>query len=138
MVDFGPNESANIYADTVVLMQIECQGCGTEFEVCLSDNQMSRYRHAALRVGEDATKEQVAAAMKEATLEHAIKTREIHYGDPPNTGCCGAGATMNSIPVRVLQFWRRDQTSAHGGWLRESELEVEVTPDWATDTSLLD
>jgi hypothetical protein len=46
----------------------------------------------------------------------------IHYGDPPNSGCCPAGATMNCIDLRVLQFWAR----AGSTWVRSPELEIEL------------
>lgn len=29
----------------------------------------------------------------------------LHYGDPPNTGCCLSGASMNSEPRRILEYW---------------------------------
>ena len=34
-----------------------------------------------------------------------ILTHELHYGDPPNDGCCDAGPTMNSVPHRVIEYW---------------------------------
>lgn len=100
--DFDPQEAANIYAPHAVLLLIECQGCGTEFKVCMTDSVFDRKK-----------------------LPDLIEADEIHYGDPPNTGCCPAGPTMNSIPLRVLECWRR--------WngRRMPELERAIACDWA-------
>ena len=54
--------------------------------------------------------------------------REFEYGDPPNLGCCSAGPTMNSVPLRVHEFWRRE---SYGEWKRISEKEKEVECEWA-------
>ena len=109
--DFAPNASANIYAQQILLLLIECQNCGAEFKVCMSSDLMD------LPHG----------------LAYAVESDEIHYGDPPNAGCCGAGSTMNSVPRRVLEFW--DKYDADGDFLwdarRRPELECEIGCDWA-------
>lgn len=114
--EFSPRVSANIYADEVVLLLIECQSCGTEFKVCMSDDQMSRAMRSYGR-------EKPAPS-----LTRLVQDGEIHYGDPPNAcpGECAAGSTMNSVPVRVLEFWRRSMLE----WERVPELERGVWPDW--------
>jgi hypothetical protein len=66
----------------------------------------------------------------EMPLAEAVKAREIKYGDPPNVGCCAVGASMSSIPVRVLEFWRRQDLLA-SAWERVPQLEIDVVPDWA-------
>ena len=46
----------------------------------------------------------------------------IHYGDPPrhhSENQC-IGDTMNSEPLRILQFWKRDG----GEWERMNEYEI--------------
>lgn len=110
--DFEPGCTADIYANEVVLLQIECQACGYPFDVCISWP----------RVGVNGN----GAYINEPLDEDAIQA--LHYGDPPN-GCCGIGATMNSIPRRVLQFWRRTELS----WGRVPELEVPIDCDWWDD-----
>jgi len=118
--DFSPRENANIYADEVVLMLIQCQDCEKEYKVCLSLSTMGRFNRA------DPEKPY-------PSLAERIETREIHYGDPPNNcgeGCC-AGATMSSVPVRVLEFWRRPEKGCNKE--RVPELERDVWPDWMTD-----
>lgn len=101
--EFAPKECSNIYAREVALVRIACQGCGNGFQVCLS------------------------AGLGDVLLSKLVETRELHYGDPPNIDCCAAGPSMNSIPQRVLQFWR----AAEFSWHRVPELEVDITPDWA-------
>lgn len=99
--DFAPNEGANIYAEEIALLRIRCQNCGHEFDVAMSTCAMDR-------------------AFKRPSLEAMIRDGSIHYGDPPNAGCCPSGPTMNSEPVRVLQFWRRK------GWDPERVPELEI------------
>jgi len=111
-VDFAPNESANIYACEVVLVLIICQSCNHEFSVCYSQDQYS-------------------IAESTRSLASYIKDHDLHYGDPPNADCCAAGPTMNSVPIRVLEFW--SQESVKEGWKRHSEFELDIQPDWWTD-----
>lgn len=107
-VEFSPRETANIYAVEAALVLIECQGCEREFKVCFS---RSRYERA----------------MSARTLSSFIRGRDLHYGDPPNIGCCPAGPTMNSVPRRVLEYWHDCDLE----WKRDRELEVEISPEWA-------
>lgn len=111
-VAFSPREIANIYARECVLLLIACQDCGREFPVCMSWDLMDQVRH------------------REERLAEQIKKREIHYGDPPNIYCCPAGPTMNSVPRRVLEFWRMGDNHE---WVRDGALEVDVVPEWARD-----
>ncbi len=107
--EFGPRESANIYADEAALLHIECQSCGHPFRVCMTWCWSDR----ALR--------------KVAPLSERVK--DLHYGDPPNINCCGAGPTMNSEPKRVLQFWRRESHE----WARDASLEIAIDCPWADE-----
>jgi hypothetical protein len=116
-VEFSVKQNANIYADEVVLLRIACQACHTEFDVCMSSSYMDRWY------------QQYAFGRIARTLAEQIVQSEIHYGDPPNSGCCGVGATMNSVPRQVLQYWMRDPDKF--GMKRAEEYEVEITPDWA-------
>jgi hypothetical protein len=78
--DFHPRRAANIYAREVALLLIECQACGAEFHVCMSDR---------------------------GGVAEAIRDGSLHYGDPPNVRCCEAGPSMNCIDVRVMEYWHR-------------------------------
>ena len=53
----------------------------------------------------------------------------LHYGDPPNMGCCPAGPTMSSIPREVLEMWVRGDA---GGirWVRSPDHEGPVDCEW--------
>ncbi len=97
---FSPNAVANIYATQCCLLLIECQGCGLLFEVAISYSKFHNKEN----------------------LENLVKTNRIHYGDPPNVGCCDIGLSMNSIPKKILEFWYKES----GFWSRNLELEIEV------------
>ncbi len=109
--DFTADETADIYVDECVLMLIRCQNCGQEFHVCLSNNKSYSQYEGNSNLGE------------------LIKRKEIHYGDPPNIGCCPSGPTMNSVPVKILEYWTRHQLQ----WLRNESFEIDVLPSWATE-----
>lgn len=98
---FSP-ELLHYPASSAALILISCQWCEEKFQVALSDT--------------------------EKDLVQAARSRTLRYGDPPDTDCCSVGPTMNSIPLRVLQFWQRDQD---GAWRREGALEQELDCSWA-------
>lgn len=107
---YGPFEVsclADIYADEAALVLIRCQGCQTPFNVAFS-------RHTAT---EDYRAKVAGVAPR--SLADRIIDGSLHYGDPPNIGCCPAGPTMNSVPVHVGQYWRRIK----GEWYRDASLE---------------
>lgn len=101
-----PELCADIYAREVALLEIACQGCERRFRV-----QVSVSAHDFLRAHD--------AAM---TLESLITTGIIHYGDPPNVGCCPSGPTMSANDLRVLEYWRHTD----GAWSRIAGLEVSL------------
>lgn len=81
-----PSEVNCIYASEVCFYTIKCQSCGYMFLVCSV--------HSFLNNG----------ALHERLMDHGL-----HYGDPPNIGCCPAGPTMNSDPLEVVSFWSREK-----------------------------
>lgn len=99
---FVPEDVADIYAKEAVLLEIACQACARVFHVCMT-------------LG--------AVSMAESTLALQVKTGTIHYGDPPNVGCCPSGVTMNSVPKRVLEFWRKTEQC---NWRRARKLEIGI------------
>lgn len=109
---FSPKRAANIYAKQVVLLRIRCQGCQHRFDVCMSWSQKDSVMYGI------------------HPLEKQISEGSIHYGDPPNIGCCPAGPTMNSEPVRVLQYWTANK---FGDWRRDQDMEVDIPCDWMED-----
>ena len=80
--EFTHERCPDIYANTVVLMQIACQDCGKRFQV------------------------QMASGWDNP---HRLPPKKWHYGDPPRHGC--AGDTMNCEDVAVLEVWQRGNMS---------------------------
>lgn len=105
---FEPRMVPDIYAREAILMLIHCQNCETEFEVSLTSG-IDGYVFLGTMF----------------PLADRIKSGTVHYGDPPNTNCCPVGPSMNSVPVKVLQYWRRDYDKTFA-WERVASLELEI------------
>lgn len=103
--DFAPDESHNIYAKQVALVEIACQDCGRRFKVTFSSTP----------VWDEALK-----GMPKDWLVRRVENKSLHYGDPPNAGCCPCGPTMNCEDLQVLEFWEQ----AGFEWRRRPELEI--------------
>ena len=99
--DFHPSEIANIYANEVILMEIECQGCGYKFDVCMSWHPY---------MSEHTGFSQMLKFAKERNIDWLP-----NYGDPPNIGCCPSGPTMSSTAVKILESWSRNRFD----WVKE-------------------
>jgi len=108
--EFHPDVISSFYAHEVALLQIECQNCGHEFVVCVAQD------------GSDLASFHLVGR-EPVRLSEAIQ--QIHYGDPPNIGCCASGPSMNSIPRKVLQFWEHGPHTNYE-WRRVPRLEVEI------------
>lgn len=120
---FEPKRSANIHIGEIALAEITCQECKRRFRVAFS-----------------------IVNFREQTIAEAIQNKTLHYGDPPrhdgsmDPHRCGAGASMNSEPRRVLEYWRRhDQRYVEGNritntayfeWVRDPSLEIDIQPEW--------
>lgn len=103
----------DVYADEAALLLIACQGCGMQFQAAMALNLMDRLIAARLR----------NLTSSAPTLADQIADKTIHYGDPPNVRCCGAGPTMNCIDLRVLEYWRRGDMRE---WERVPALEIAI------------
>lgn len=110
--EFHPSQLSDIYAEKCALIKIACQNCGQEFKVAYSQNRYSILNIIATNSG-----------MEFHDLEELIKNGSLHYGDPPNTGCCSAGATMNCEDIEVLEYWYRDENC---NWVRNTNLEISL------------
>ena len=108
---FAPNEVADIYAHDVALVRIKCQACGERFKVVFS---WQRHEMGTSEDGKFWVRNQPE-----------IDPTGLHYGDPPNA-CCASGATMNSVPLKVLEWWHRENMA----WMRVPEKEVEIDCAW--------
>lgn len=114
--NFHPDRVANIYAVEVALAEVSCQGCGKTFLVAFS--------------GVDAT---------EMVVSKAIRSKSLHYGDPPNVQCCDAGPSMNSVRRKVHEYWSRHERKYLEGnqilddaflrWKRDPSLEIDIFND---------
>ena len=135
--DFSPNLVAFIYAKEAALVLIQCQACAREFQVAFSEINANDRLHDGER--KHTTK-----------IAELIAESRLHYGDPPNVKCCSAGATMNSVPVRVLEYWYKPIIRGEGmgphpklpnlevitdirafEFTRDHALELDILPDWA-------
>lgn len=87
---FNP-EMCGVYAKYIAYMEIACQSCDKRFEVASEVDMMS-------------VREPVRPTLAgKSSAWHCIGS--FHYGDPPAHGCIGD--TMNSIPIRVIEFWEK-------------------------------
>lgn len=106
---FDPDNSADIYADEVVLCKIRCQSCGRAFLAAMSSDSAW------------------CGATGDLTVLERVVKQTLHYGDPPNVLCCMAGPTMNSVMDRVVEAWRKNRKSWE--WERSPEHEVDFDVD---------
>lgn len=116
-VEFHPRHTG-VYDTVVVLFEIKCQQCARKFRVAREFDTFDMMRLSGqMPPPEDA---QFAERLG----------RFLHWGDPPRHGGedCPAGDTMNSIPVRVLQWWVKSRAGSFA-WERKPEFEVEIPED---------
>ena len=139
---FAPNKIANIYSGETALAEVTCQCCKRIFRVAFSEINWNAERIAVCRPLNPGVPE---VHWKSARISDAIRSRTLHFGDPPNV-CCHAGATMNSEPRRVIEYWHRKDPQytqrkgnvtlitdmAYHTWTRDSSFEVDIRPDWVT------
>jgi len=120
---FSPALTANIYADEAVLVRIECQGCAHAFDVAFTSPAASR------PIAPDDT-----CFRRHPMLCDYIVAGQLHYGDPPNIECCDAGASMNSVPRIVLEYWYKPYAMGEGkgcSWPSGLNLDNPTHRDWA-------
>jgi len=108
---FHPDMASNIYAKQVILMEICCQNCGESFYVEMN----------WLDWGDRPSfKELLERFFMKRKEDNAEERCYIHYGDPPRHDCIGD--TMNSEPIRILEFWHRPD----GNWKRVKKYEIGI------------
>jgi hypothetical protein len=124
---FHPN-MCGVYDRYVALLLIECQNCGTEYRVA---SERTDRGLAYTSAGELNGERVYRPAWAEVQLPTAEGVGSFHYGDPP-PHCCGSGATMNSVPRRALEFWRKEHDRGSPNWMewvRDPAHEVEWEED---------
>lgn len=104
----SPDACPDIYAREVILLKIECQSCHRPFMVQMSTGPVAWIAYGA------------QGQYKENGIARAIKAKAIHYGDPPIHGC--VGDTMNSDPIRIIEYWRK----ARFEWRRLKTYEIDL------------
>lgn len=112
-----------VYAKFALLVEIECQSCSNPMLV---------------GQGWHAYDIRLAPEERVEIVHHTLPTLtgDYTYGDPPwhedHFGrACGAGLTMSSIPIRVIEAWSRQPGKE---WVRDSGVEnISLWPDWAND-----
>lgn len=92
-VDFHPNRCVIAGAQEAFLVEVQCQGCGISFSVALTWKNEDRSVYGRTL----------------PPLDKLTKTggNNLHYGDPPNVGCCASGPTMSSDFHRIVEAWIR-------------------------------
>lgn len=138
-------QSLSPYVEAVALMDIKCQHCSRPFTVAsaINDKSMRMWRDysdavyarlkALSKIGLDVSHEEIAAVLEQrpddikkivAPKAFSDDAGMFHYGDPPIHNCIGD--TMNSVPVRVREFWERNNYLSRNasGLLRRPEHEV--------------
>lgn len=104
---FSP-DMCGVYVDHIAYMEIACQACDQRFMVVSETSRLDR----------DGEPLFPCAGTKSECPWDTIGS--FHYGDPPRHEDCAAGATMNSVPIRVVEFWTRH----HFDWQRVPAHEV--------------
>ncbi len=120
--EFSPASLPDIYADEAVLYKIQCQNCNHFFNVSESLSYLDKMK-TIMTHRYITDKEKFDMKSKEIfsrSLSDSIKDKTLHYGDPPNNGCCNSGATMNCNDIKVLQYWKKKNHE----WKRFPEFEL--------------
>jgi hypothetical protein len=122
--DHHPKLCPDIYADEVILLEVECQACQRKFPVQMSWGM--RDKLAAVR--RNAASDGPLPTIAKLVMEYP---EQIHYGDPPIHGTC-SGNTMNVNDLRILEFWSRLRNADRREWARVPDLELNL-PDLTGD-----
>jgi hypothetical protein len=112
---FTPEQSPNIYAEEVVLIEISCQDCRSKFLVEM--NWWSMIKRIFNRHSESfSTVMRQYLALPDKDKHYS----PVHYGDPPAHGC--VGDTMNCYDLKIVEFWKKDNFT----FKRVPEYEIEL------------
>lgn len=102
-----------VYDTKALLVEIMCQACSQRILVGEGWTRYSFLNNGSLSFP---TLEEIATGFQ--------------YADPPWHSCKGAGESMNSISVRIVEAWEREKLE----WARRPEIEaIPITQDWADD-----
>lgn len=108
--DFHPNV-CGVYNAYVAFVRIACQACKQEFSVASAVDMMNAALYPV-----------VLPRMADTTDADAWDViGSFHYGDPPRHDC--VGDTMASVPLQILQFWKREIPD---DWTRDAAMEFSL------------
>ena len=93
----------SVYAKEALLVEAKCQHCGRLFTMGLH----SRGDYC----------------------RELQETDDILVGDPPNHDCGGPGNHMQTVPLRILEFWALFVTRESREWQRVTSLERDLAAD---------
>ena len=96
--EFHPYGCVNKRALEAFLVEVRCQACGRAYPVAITWDGNPQYL-AGMALGPGLPLSQ----------GHSAPNSSLHYGDPPNVGCCNSGHTMSSDFVRIIQAWTREK-----------------------------
>lgn len=106
-------ELLGVYARFAILVEIQCQAC--DARILVGDH----WSHVEMG---DVTNPYVN------TWQTVLPNQQYHYGDPPWHQCPGAGESMNSIPLSVVEAWERESWD----WTRVPAYEQPIKSWWGT------
>jgi hypothetical protein len=89
---FDPHD-VTVYGRYVAFVRIACQCCDQEFRVAVAPDSWIQIP---------------VLPKRESTPDPWDAIGSFHFGDAPYHDCIGAGETMNSVPLEVLEFWKRE------------------------------
>ncbi len=92
-----------VYDQYAILAEIQCQSCRVRIKIGLGYQRFGFYWG----------KEEPVTWSMEGVAE------AFAYGDPPRHGCPGAGETMSSDDLRIIEAWEREDSE----WVRRPEHE---------------
>ena len=109
--EFHPDRCVMMGAQEAILAEMRCQSCGTPLLVALTWQDKDRYIYGhALPPLDRLTK---------------VGGNNLHYGDPPRTGCCDHGGSMTTEFHRIVQAWIRTAGPGHP-WMQLDQEAIEA------------
>jgi hypothetical protein len=129
--EFHP-DMCGVYDRYVAFMEIGCQSCDELFLVAseISMNEaISKNFSLPIKPldGEEKRIDEVTRKLDGTSPDSPWEQiGSFHYGDPPRHGTeelCVAGDTMNSVPLRIIEFWKKENFE----WVRDPNYEFELS-----------
>lgn len=109
---FAPKRAANPYCREIVLAEIRCQHCRKKWFIAISGMNHGGY-----------------------SIAREINTKQLCFGDPPMHSenqeigvTCSAGYSMQTITMRVLEYWLLNMEDHK--WYRDPTLEIDIDADY--------